>query len=62
MLIFKDQFAKATDQQKENYSKLANHFDARILTESDKIFFLWLADQEEWKQEELLAKIEKLLH
>jgi len=59
MLPFRQQFEKASSGQKVNYMKIIHHFDVAILTENDKIFFLWLAGEDEDIQKQVLSMTKK---
>ncbi|MBP2641056.1 MAG: hypothetical protein H6Q66_2007 [Firmicutes bacterium] len=60
MLSFKEQFAKASDKQKRYYLSMINHFDISKLTEHDKLFFLWLASQNQMSPEKIISLFKKV--
>jgi len=60
MLIFKEQFEKASENQKKYYLSMVNHFDVSNLTESNKLFFLWLASQNQMSPEKIISLFKKV--
>lgn len=60
MLSFKEQFAKASDEQKRAYLNMVNHFDISKLTESNKLFFLWLASQNQMSPDKIISLFKKV--